>query len=296
MSGRVHFRRRETTAGRWEAAFAKPDPALSGAVIGYTGLAGKLDVDAERHLPSGEAAILVNFGEAYRIAAPDGAVMTVGAGEAVLMGVHARPFRTLGAGNKRLALARLSPSAAHRLVRAPGHALADHWTRLADHDAALARDIADAVCSGRDWAGRFAALDRRLGERLQDRPATVAATAWAQIQRRSGRVSIAALVEAAGVSHRAFIASFRTETGLAPKTAARIARFNRILRRMRQQRRAADADMALEAGYADQAHMIGEFRRFAEATPGQVAAMSVGFTLRDRQPVKIFQSQARRGA
>jgi AraC-like DNA-binding protein len=290
MTGPVHIRRRETKVGRWDAAFARPDAALSRQVFGYTSVVGKLDVDAERYLPSGEAAILVNFGEAYLIASPDGEVMTVGNGEAVLMGAHARPFRTLGAGDKLLALVRLSPSAAHRLVRAHGRDLADRWTRIADHDRLLAADLADAGRLERDWAGRFAALDRRLGERLQDAPWTAAAAAWAQLRRRSGQLSIAALVEAAGLSHRAFIAKFRVEIGHAPKTAARLARFNRVLRRMRQLRRAADADFALEAGYADQAHMIGEFKRFADATPRQVVAMSAGFTLREPSQVKNLQS------
>jgi hypothetical protein len=56
------------------------------------------------------------------------------------------------------------------------------------------------------------------------------------------------------------------EVWLAPKTAARLVRFNEVWRRLEGQ--APDwADLARDAGYADQAHLVRDFRQLTGMTP-----------------------------
>ena len=59
--------------------------------------------------------------------------------------------------------------------------------------------------------------------------------------------------------------------GYGPKTLDRILRFQRFLKLVRGSRNAAAASLALEAGYADQAHLVRESRRLAATTPGEIA-------------------------
>ncbi len=64
---------------------------------------------------------------------------------------------------------------------------------------------------------------------------------------------------------------FRAEVGLTPKAVARIVRFNRAQTpgTLAEHEEPADwAGIAAACGYADQAHMVREFREFAGATPG----------------------------
>jgi transcriptional regulator GlxA family with amidase domain len=75
-----------------------------------------------------------------------------------------------------------------------------------------------------------------------------------------------------GWSHRHLIARFRQQIGLSPKTAARLVRFDGVWRRLDQRRRPSWAQIAGEAGYADQAHLVRDFREFTGTTPTDFVA------------------------
>ncbi|MGO1070028.1 helix-turn-helix domain-containing protein [Lysobacter sp. CA199] len=83
---------------------------------------------------------------------------------------------------------------------------------------------------------------------------------------------IAALARACGRSHRHFIAGFRDFAGLAPKRYARVLRFKRLLAALAATPRPQWAQLALEAGYFDQSHLIREFRQFSGVSPREYLA------------------------
>ena len=56
------------------------------------------------------------------------------------------------------------------------------------------------------------------------------------------------------------------------QTAARLVRFERVWRRLDRPQPPAWADLAREAGYADQAHLVREFHRFTGTTPTEFLA------------------------
>ncbi|TGV62444.1 AraC family transcriptional regulator, partial [Mesorhizobium sp. M00.F.Ca.ET.149.01.1.1] len=69
------------------------------------------------------------------------------------------------------------------------------------------------------------------------------------------------------MSERTLRRRFDDTFGYGPKTLDRILRFHRFRRLQRQQSDASTALLAIEAGYADQAHLIRESRRLTGATP-----------------------------
>ncbi len=78
---------------------------------------------------------------------------------------------------------------------------------------------------------------------------------------------IAPIAEAHGMGHPAFVARFRRATGSTPKRYAELVRFHRLIDAMPVAAAASWSDLAVEAGYYDQSHVIRDFRRFTGFTP-----------------------------
>ena len=96
----------------------------------------------------------------------------------------------------------------------------------------------------------------------------------------AGRIRVAALAAEIGWSRKHLAERFAIEIGAGPKTAGRILRFARARRAIDRHARAGDqldwAGLAADWGYADQAHLIREFRAMAGATPADYLRDVVG--------------------
>jgi len=176
--------------------------------------------------------------------------------------------------------AQLRPGAALALFGVSAAELAGAHTPLsmlwgANGDSAL-NQLADA---GRAGAGggpmaQLAALDALLCARLPQLRGLHPQVAQALGEFTLG-LRIETLVERSDYSHRAFNALFKEAVGLSPKRYARLLRFQAMLARLNAppglDRGPAPAliDLALAAGYSDQAHMQREFREFSGVTPTQ---------------------------
>ena len=80
------------------------------------------------------------------------------------------------------------------------------------------------------------------------------------------------VAERLGISQRTLRRHCVSAIGYGPKTLERVLRFRRALSLIRA--RVPLADIALLAGYADQAHLTNEFQRLAGSTPGQFTRLS----------------------
>jgi len=78
--------------------------------------------------------------------------------------------------------------------------------------------------------------------------------------------SLEALIEASGLTRRTFERRFAAVSGLAPGSWLRICRFQQARTQVVDGHHAL-ADIALEAGYADQAHMTRDFQRYEAVSP-----------------------------
>lgn len=76
------------------------------------------------------------------------------------------------------------------------------------------------------------------------------------------------VVEKSGFSHRYFTKLFTETVGLRPKTYCRVLRFGRILDRIQSEPNIGWAALAIDEGYADQAHLNRDFQAFTSLTPG----------------------------
>ena len=151
------------------------------------------------------------------------------------------------------------------------------------------------------WARAGAELGRRLDEApsaaarqallagavaLRATPADpLALGAVALLAERPER-RVADVARELAVSERQLLRRLRVSVGYGPKTLARIMRFQRLLA-LAQSDAASLADLALEAGYADQPHMTAEVSRLAGAPP--TAVLGVAHARGDAQLVRSFQ-------
>jgi AraC-like DNA-binding protein len=126
-----------------------------------------------------------------------------------------------------------------------------------------------------------AALRRQLAGALPDsRSAQAVALLAAQAETTR---PVAALVTRSGYSERRLQQLFSAELGLPPKTYSRLLRLHASLRRLRHRVPIDWAALALAGAYADQSHLVHEFRRFTGLTPTAWQARYCG-NLQDGRP------------
>lgn len=132
-------------------------------------------------------------------------------------------------------------------------------------------------------AGRLATLEAALRARLAHAPRRrhaeddadrIVAWAVARIDAAPAVARVAPLIDASGWSHERFIARFAERVGLTPKRYCRVRRFQQVLQRIAGGAAVDWAQLALDAGFGDQAHLIHEFKRFAGVSPGAYRAVA----------------------
>lgn len=84
-----------------------------------------------------------------------------------------------------------------------------------------------------------------------------------QFARDSNHLSIAAIAQQSGRSERRFSQVFREQVGFTPKVWHRLQRFRRAVGQLRTGVEVPWAQLAVECGFYDQAHLANEFRAFS---------------------------------
>ena len=127
--------------------------------------------------------------------------------------------------------------------------------------------FAERVAAAPTFAARIAVVEQMLSRGLTvavpDRTIDAAITL---IERDGGSRVVESIAGTVGISRQHLARKFAHAVGVPPKTFARIARFRRVVRSARN----TDVDwaeLALEAGYFDQSHLIADFREFTGMSP-----------------------------
>ncbi len=195
---------------------------------------------------------------------------------AFVMGVHGEHIVLDGACAPEYVRVFLGPLGAYRLLGMPMSELQGQAVDLSEVLGPLGARLAEQLRAESTWRGRFRLVDRLLLHRLDTGPAPSAevSRAWQRLVATGGVVPIGRVAEEVGWSHKHLITKFRQQVGLSPKTAARLVRFDRVLRAMERPDPYGWERIAAESGYADQPHLIREFRTFTGGTPTDFLAVS----------------------
>ncbi len=220
-------------------------------------------------LPSPFLTVIVALDDPLEIAAHPDPAQGPGRYDGLIGGLHTRPARIAHPGRQSGIQLSLTPAGARTLLGCPAGALASLDVPLADVLGPAGADLIERVRAARGWPARFAVLEEALLRRVgygRARPEVL--EAWRLTTASAGRLPVAEVAARVGWSVRHLEQCFRAETGLGPKEAARVARFDRA-RRALAGRAAAGARLDLAGlagatGFADQAHLTREWR----ASPG----------------------------
>ena len=224
----------------------------------------------ESVLPDGCPEWIFHLAAPYQALRADGTAAVQPA--SLLVGQMTRPLRIAPTGPVRTMGIRFRPGGAHPFFDVPLDALTGGSAPTRDvWSGGEGRRVEDAVLNAPDDGARRALLEDFLARRLDaarfdgHRIAAAAGT----LLRRHGRMRVAELARRSGWSRRQLEREFRRRVGVSPKTLARIARFQNLLRLSGRDAARSWSDLAAACGYADQAHLVREFREFAGVTPTQ---------------------------
>ncbi len=219
--------------------------------------------------------MIITFGEPLVVAAHPDPRQPPGEFTTLVGGLHTTPAVITHDGSQSGVQLGLTPLGARALLGLPAGELANIDVNGSDVLGAVADEWHERLAAAGSWPERFAALDDMLVSHARF-DATVGAElaqAWRRLLSTRGGVSVAGLAGEVGWSPRHLGSRLQAETGLTPKAAARVVRFDRA-RRLLQRRVAtglppALADLAVAGGYYDQAHLAREFRALAGCPPTQ---------------------------
>lgn len=93
------------------------------------------------------------------------------------------------------------------------------------------------------------------------------------LAQQPGSALIEPVQRASGCGPTQFISRFERSVGLTPKRYARVLRFHALIQMLALEQPQDWAQTAAQAGYADQSHLIHEFKRLAGVTPGAYRAV-----------------------
>ena len=137
--------------------------------------------------------------------------------------------------------------------------------------------LAKTVRDDQDVATLIASLEATLAGAMPEQLSTdkVMLAAFTLIERGPppGAPLIPWLGRALAMSERTLRRRFDDAFGYGPKTLDRILRYQRFRKLASSAPRSSTAQLAVEAGYADQAHLVRESRRLTGETPRKLDRM-----------------------
>ncbi|MCA9844881.1 MAG: helix-turn-helix transcriptional regulator [Dehalococcoidia bacterium] len=256
--------------GSWELASAEPCSSLRpffGTYGGYIETSSAITRRLEMPFP--RAALILGFGEEISVS-PTGEEADLAPGHTgFVAGLSRGPALVESNGSQAGVQVNLTPLGAYHIFGVPMSEITNQVVKLDDLLGPTGRELIERLREAVSWDERFDLLDALFSRALaaNSPPTEAIAWAWREIAREPGRVSIRQLANEVGWSHKHLIERFRSEVGLAPKVAGRLVRFDRAVQAISPGTRPHWSDIAVAAGYYDQAHMSREFREFARCTP-----------------------------
>ena len=192
-------------------------------------------------------------------------------GDVTVGGPRTRAHFKRAIGVARAVVIRFKPGWSAPLLGVSAHALTDRIVSLPDLWGAPGADLHRQLLAARTLPEVLTRIERALEVRTRDtfEPASGSLARRAVRLLEGDEVRVESVASRLGVTARHLRRVFTESVGIGPKDYARTVRLQRAVRRA-----ATSSDwgqIAVDAGYYDQAHLIGDFKELVGLTPGAFA-------------------------
>jgi AraC-like DNA-binding protein len=258
--------------GSYRFARALPARHLRGFVREYSGYVDQAHgIVRRRELPIADTVVLINLGARWNMLDPRSTQLVACHGS-FAAGLSEQYAVVEGTGSAHCFHMNLTALGAYRFFGVPMHQLSDRIFELDDVLDSSLSELRERLFDA-SWADAFTLLDNFLSRRIEGTRAVSREIAWAiaELERTHGLVRIGQLSDELGCSRKHLRERFLEQVGAPAKQLAQLLRFNHLLERM-QSLPVGDpgrqlAALASACGFADQAHLTREFRRYSGWTP-----------------------------
>ncbi|MBJ6759454.1 AraC family transcriptional regulator [Myxococcaceae bacterium JPH2] len=243
--------------------------------LGYSESAPLLS--RRRELPAPQVVVIFEFGPPLRVSSSGSEACVQHHAGGFIAGVDDSFTVTEHDGRQAGVQVNLTPLGGRLLLGVPMRELARRVVALPDV-LREQRGLADRLANAPSWDARLDAVEQALLARLDSARTPCAPITWAvqRIEATTGRVRVGALTEALGYSRKHLNTLFQEHVGLSPKLYAELVRFESLTQRLKSGARESWATLAFDLGFADQAHLSREVRRFAGVSPTEARALLAG--------------------
>lgn len=218
----------------------------------------------EYSMPTGSIDLVINL-RADRIRVFESASDRIGIASrgAIVHGAQTRSFVLDDLQTVHFVGVHFKPGGA-ALLGLPASELTDQHVGLDDLWGDRALTLREQLLACRTPEDCFAVLERELLTRLSAR--VLVHPVISSVLRGKGAARVADLQRDSGYSERRFTSLFAQAVGLTPKKYLRIKRLAKVLREISHGHTSL-AEVAASNGYADQAHLVHDFRELTGMTP-----------------------------
>jgi AraC-like DNA-binding protein len=250
-------------------AVSLPTPPLRAFISHYAGMRAQgLPPGIHAGLPSRHVHLIISLAGPIEVVRMPSAAQNPGAFAALVTGLQGAPAMVRQGGDLEGLHLFLKPHGVRAILGVSSVELASRVVHLSDIWGPAAGRLRERLMDAATWQQRFSLLDQAFLRTLKPvGPSSEFAWAWSRLAQTHGCLPVHQLARELGFSRRHFGEVFRDEFGVAPKTAARIFRFERACRLMMDERPSL-AQVACACGFHDQAHMTREWNALAGCTPG----------------------------
>ncbi len=221
----------------------------------------------ERIVPNGQAHLMINLAEdEFRTYDRSRPARIDSHSGAVLAGPHAQSLIIDTRQQQWLTAIQFRPGGAGYFVPMPMREVSNQVVSIESLWHSEGATLRERLLEAATPQARFMVLEELLIQHLA--PSLDPAVGYAmRALERGMRVSDVAL--RLGLLPNTFVRRFTNKVGITPKRYARVRRMQRAMRSMRAPRPTEWSWLAAQHGYADQSHLIHEFRELADITPSE---------------------------
>lgn len=224
----------------------------------------------ERVLPSGRFQLAISLAEGPISALSDPTGIGSEIAPSLLIGIRSR-FSIITTAKLRPAMGVFfRPGGIHAFLNTPTDEFCNKNVPLDLIWGSMAGALRDRLRTESHVAKKFQVLESALLGRIRERARLNAAVQYALAEFARADVPqprVDCIARDAGLSRRRFTQLFREQIGLTPKLFCRIQRFQAALKQIDSGASVDWAQLALTAGYYDQAHLAHEFQDFSGLSP-----------------------------